>query len=81
MAVHIVIAVVSLTISSYAAVRPSRALLGLSYTFATLTLASGVMLVVANYSAMPQACLSGLLFSVVTVGLGAVARRRLNAAA
>lgn len=75
--VHVIIALASLAASSYSAAKPSRQLLRLSYGLVIMTLASGTILVLADRSVMVQACASGLLFSAASLGLAAIARRRL----
>lgn len=78
---HIAIAIASLAASCYTAVRPSRRHLVLSYVAITVTLASGVMLVAADRGVMLQACVSGLVFSAVSVGLSIMSRRKIAATA
>ncbi len=74
---HVIIALSSLGLTSYAFFRPSETLLRASYALVGLTLATGTYLVYLHPSRMIQACSSGLMYlGLVTVGIVA-ARHRL----
>ena len=74
---HIILALTSIALATYAFFRPSHRVLKISYSLTTATLATGTYLTYLNPAHVPQACLSGLLYTVgVTVTL-ALAHRKL----
>ncbi len=76
---HILIALATVGISIYAAIRPTTGRIKLTTHGVLLTLMSGVVLVVSGASLM-HACLSGCLVLGMSFGLQFVARRRLQQA-
>lgn len=74
---HILIALATVGISIYAAIRPTIGRIHLTSYGALLTLVSGVVLVVSGAS-LVHACLSGCLVLGMSLGLQFVARRRLQ---
>lgn len=74
---HVIIALTSIGITSYAYFRPTHSKLRVSYGLVGLTLASGLYLVWSMPAHMVQACTSGLIYlGIVTVGI-VMARARL----
>ncbi|MEO5950045.1 MAG: hypothetical protein ABIQ04_01210 [Candidatus Saccharimonadales bacterium] len=71
---HVLIALSSIILTTYAFFRPSRKLLNASYAFIGLTLASGIYMVVQSPSHMLEACSIGVFYLVV-VASGTVAVR------
>ena len=68
--IHIIIAIASIGLASYAYFRPSANTLKGAYVSAGLTLASGFYLVWTTPSHMLQACMSGVAYlAVVTVAI------------
>jgi len=66
---HILIALVSMAITTVAFVRPTRRLLYINYGFIGLTIASGVYLTVLSPAHMIETCTVGLTYlAVVSVG-------------
>lgn len=79
--IHIIIAIVSLASGVAAVLKTSQNLLALQLASLGLTLASGAWLVLANGLSLAHFCVSGLVFSVLSVGLAAIAKSRLAQAA
>lgn len=78
--IHVLIALASLSYTSYVFFRPSKAGLRTSYALAAATVASGVYLIWNNPAHMTQSCATGLLYlGLVGVGI-ASARSRLVSA-
>lgn len=75
--IHIMLALASLGLTSWSLVRPSRGKLRVSYGLIGGTLLSGVVLVVLGGS-LVSFCVSGTLFTLVTVALCRLAERRLR---
>lgn len=70
LSVHIVIAVFSIIVTTFAYIRPSSVMLRASYALAGATLATGTILVVLAPAHMMQACLSGVAYlAVVSIGI------------
>lgn len=76
---HILAALSSLAAAGYTAFRPSPRGIIVAYCSIGITLLSGIILVIADRSALLHACLSGTLFSTVSVALTAFSRRKLMA--
>ena len=74
---HIAIALLSLLITGWAAMRPSENLLRTGYATIAATLGTGTYLVVLHPSHLASACLSGLVFLGLSLAMIAQARRRL----
>ena len=73
---HIIIALSSLVITAAAFMAPKASLLRTSYALVALTIATGTYVTFMNPSHMVQACISGLLYTVVVLGgIGAVRRK------
>ena len=65
---HIVVALLSVGFSAYAAVNPNSVKLKTAYALAGGTLGSGVLLVFLEPQTLTQACVSGLVyFAIVSV--------------
>lgn len=77
LALHILIALATVGISIYAAIRPTTSRIHLTSYGALFTLASGVILVVFTSANLVHACISGCIVLSMSLGLQFVARRRL----
>lgn len=78
---HIVIALASIGLATFAFISPSAHSLRGAYISAALTFISGIYLVVSAPAHMVQACISGVIYlSIVTVAIMA-ARSKLAARA
>ena len=76
---HVIIACLSIGLTSYAYMRPSVSKLRVAYGSIGMTLVSGLYLVWSTPSHMVQACTSGLLYiGIVSIGIVA-ARTKLAA--
>ena len=71
---HIVIALSSIVVASYAYMRPSMAKLNATYGLIAATLASGTYLVMIAPAHMIQACVSGMVYLAI-VGVLALSTR------
>lgn len=76
---HIVIALVSLVLATLVAVRPSMKLVKIESAGIAATLASGSVLILQGAS-LWHLCISGLVFTIVSVGAVVVALHRLKLA-
>ena len=76
---HIIIAITSLAFAVYAAVGPSMKMIKTASVSIAATLVSGSVLIFQGADIL-HLCLSGLVFTVVTVGAVAVALRRMKLA-
>lgn len=74
---HIIIALASLGFTAYTMVNPSASKLKGAYGLATLTLVSGTLLVVDSPTHLAQACISGIVFTGLTLAGTRLARGRL----
>lgn len=74
---HLSIALINLIVSTYTLFAPSQRKLQAGYTLTALTLASGTLLVFTAHANILRACMSGLLFTAMTLGMSAVSRKRL----
>lgn len=74
---HIVVALSSVAYSTYMLFGPSDRKLRVSYALLVSTIVSGTYLVILHPAIMAHACMSGLVYSTVVVGMIAVARRKL----
>jgi hypothetical protein len=73
---HLIIALTSIVIATWAVISPSRLKLRANYALVGATLASGTWLVVSTHSPLLSSCLSGLIYlSIVTAGLVISARK------
>ncbi len=67
---HVIIATMSIGLTTYAYVRPSVSKLRGAYGLVAMTLASGIYLVASSPSHMIQACTTGLVYlGVVSIGI------------
>ena len=67
---HVIIALSSIGLTSYAYFRPSKSKLGFAYGSIAATIASGLFLVWSEPAHMMQACMSGLAYlGIVSVGI------------
>jgi len=76
-ALHVIIALSSILLGLVALVRPSRALLNLSYSFITLTLMSGVLVALTATVRVPQLCLTAFVYCGGMATASLLARRKL----
>lgn len=66
--IHVAIALASIAAATYLVFSPDRKLVVVSYGLIAATIASGVMLVVIQPTALLHACVTGLIYtSIVTV--------------
>ena len=75
---HIAIALLSIVAASYALVGRSQKALTVSYVLVALTLSSGTYLAVALQASLLHVCLSGLMYTVVVLGIIAVAHTKIS---
>lgn len=75
--IHIAIALVGLTWSAVAFIKPSLAKLHVSYALMYGVLITGVGLVLLNHSAMVQACTTGLAYFAASITITVFTRRKL----
>jgi hypothetical protein len=67
---HVIIALSSIALASYAFMRPSASILRISYGLVGMTFASGFYLVWSAPAHMLQACISGVVYiTVVSVAI------------
>lgn len=78
---HVVIAMLSIGMSSYAYVRPRVRTLRASYAFIGLTFLSGFYLIWTTPVSILRTCLSGIAYLTVVTTVTVLARRKLAAAA
>ncbi|HTR18804.1 MAG TPA: hypothetical protein VMH91_02370 [Candidatus Paceibacterota bacterium] len=62
---HILIAVSSIVFATLALAFPSKRTLGASYVLITLTIVTGVYLVIANPAPLLQTCITGITYVLV----------------
>ena len=74
---HVFIALLSVAISTFCLLRPTRAKLRLSYGLAAATLVSGSFLVIGTKSPLLPACSAGLVYLAVIFVMLAAAKARL----
>lgn len=74
---HITIALSSLVVTATAFMTPKVSLLRASYVLVAMTIATGSYVTFMNPSHMVQACVSGLLYTVVVLGGVSAVRRKL----
>lgn len=74
--IHISLALTSVICTAGALARPSLGVIRLSYGLIGGTLASGAIMVVMGGSLM-SFCVSGMIFTIGTVGMARLASRRL----
>ncbi len=73
---HVIIALLSVLISSSLLVRPSRKGFYLSYILIGSTILSGTYLVISTHSALLPACEAGLTYLVIVATLVVISHRR-----
>lgn len=71
---HIIVALVSISLSGYAYLKPSRTKLLASYCLIAATFASGIVLAISNPAHMTETCLMGLSY-LGLVGVSTMAAR------
>jgi hypothetical protein len=77
---HVIVALSSIVLTTYAFVAPTKRKIYTSYAFVGLTLATGTDLVITTHTALLSACITGLFYlGVVSIGIIA-AHYRLNLA-
>jgi hypothetical protein len=64
--IHVVSAIVSLVLSTYCAIAPSKTKLVLNNIVSIATLISGAAVTVVRHVSLSQVCVSGLLYLVFT---------------
>ena len=74
---HISVALISLGLTTFAALYPSLNKLYVSYVAIGLTLASGTYLVISLHTPMLKACATGLIYLAAAMTGVVVAHRRL----
>jgi hypothetical protein len=68
--VHIIIALLSLVISGFTFLQPSKTKLNLSYFVVALTLVTGSYLVIFGHANLVKTCITGIIYlGFVTAGL------------
>lgn len=75
--IHVVIAITSLFMSTFAMLRPSHTALRTSLGLVGLTVASGTYVAFTLHASLLHLCMSGLIYSLLTTAALLVARRRL----
>lgn len=75
---HIIIGVISVIIGGFALARRNQSLLQLQLASFGLTLASGVVLLALNPAALTHLCVSGVVFSCLTMAMALATRRRIS---
>lgn len=78
---HIIIAVASLILGGLALSRTDQVMLRGQIASFGLTVLSGVALAVQHPAALTHLCISGVIFSGISIGLIVVARQRIAAIA
>lgn len=74
---HIIVALMSMILSTYLVVRPSASLIKVSYGLIAATSASGIYLMIANPAYAIRGCIAYLSYTVFVTVLTARAHRRL----
>jgi hypothetical protein len=74
---HIVIAVMSLALSTYLIAKPAKELLKVSYGLISVTTLSGVALMVANPAYAIRGCIAYMTYTAVVVALTVRAKKSL----
>ncbi|HXY18088.1 MAG TPA: hypothetical protein VEH48_01550 [Candidatus Nitrosopolaris sp.] len=78
-AVHVIIALLSIAYSSYLLFSPSRKGFFMTYALVAATIASGTYLAISTHTPILKACLAGLLYISVILVLVVNAQRRFAA--
>lgn len=78
LALHITAALLSLIIAGWLYVRPSRLLLGMSYSLIAGTITSGTLLIVSQPTHMLEACVMGLVYVGLTTTGTVLGKRKLS---
>lgn len=73
---HILIAVASIGLASFAYFRPSAVVLNATYASIALTLGTGTFLIVMSPAHMVQACVTGIAYLVVVGAIALAARAK-----
>lgn len=76
-AIHVLIALLSIGCATLGYIRPSNNTLRASYTFITLTFASGFFLVVSEPTHILRTCLSGIAYLSVVTAVVLLTRRKM----
>lgn len=77
LAIHIVIAISSVVLSTYLFVRPSSKTFVASYTLVGATIASGSILVLLDSVSLVHTCISGLSYTAFTLIAIAATKRKI----
>jgi hypothetical protein len=75
---HIIVALLSIGMATFVAVRPTTRRLLANYALAVSTIGTGVFLVVNDNSQLVAACKAGLLYVIVAAVLTVIAHRQLH---
>ncbi|CAN5463916.1 hypothetical protein BH10PAT3_BH10PAT3_5700 [soil metagenome] len=75
--IHLVLALSSLVLSALSLFRPSKQRLNASFVLIGLTFTSGTALVVQTHAALLSACISGITYLAIAVGLTLAGARKL----
>jgi hypothetical protein len=76
-AVHVLIAILSVIFTGYTFLSPSQTKLRVSYSLVALTVASGTYLVITMPAHLVQSCVTGLVFIGVSLTGIAASKRKL----
>ena len=74
--IHVLIALASIAMASYACIQPTQIKLRATYILAASTLMTGFYLVLTMPAHMLQACTSGVIYLSVMIAAIAIARKR-----
>lgn len=75
---HVILALLSLALSTVNYFIPTKAKLVTSYILATSTLVSGVVLIVVNNASVLRTCLTGIAFFGVVTAVNEVSRQKIK---
>jgi hypothetical protein len=66
---HILLALVSIVTTTYGWIRPSRACLFISSTLIVMVGITGILLILTNNASLARVCITGLIYTVISVGV------------
>ena len=78
LSIHIIIAIISTIIATLSFFWPSRIGLFTSYGFISLTLLSGIGLLIVSPESMVRTCIVGIMFLALTTSLTIISSRKLQ---
>lgn len=76
--IHVIIAIISISIATFGLFRPSLRIFGVSYGFIIATAMSGSLLLVLNPSHLLQSCLSGMVYLTIVSAITVASHMRLR---